>query len=253
MPRHTVALAIPHAPWHPERVGSYRRLVETLHESCPTAVQARTVISDGPRHCSVWAVDAWTWAVSTDATHFLLLQDDAVVAPNFWEHLFAILEAVPGSPIGFQAIHPVGPELAKVGIHWYTTLDMMPGVAWACPMPMLREFLQFEGRESTMNEDTIFALFCAAKGYRIHHPVPTIVDHDSTLTSLYGHDAHTHRNPCVTWRDAPLPASWALPDDVPHLGRFYQATPYNYVRYVKDWTDADADRIQGDIVQWGLK
>ena len=130
-----------------------------------------------------------------------------------------------------------------------------------------------EGADHRMNEDGLFGLFCAANRIPILHPIPTLVDHDSTLPSLVGHDQHTHRNPLVTWRavtedgdglagleDArywaprnPLIKSGSEAEkamQVPYLGRFYDATPYNYVRFVRDWTEEDADRIERDMVRF---
>lgn len=283
----SIALAIPHCPWSPERVGTMKRLTEAL--GLPEAASTtdgvapgtpcafyRAIVGPGPQHSSVWSRAAWEWAVGTGASHFLLLQEDALVAPRFWPKYHAMLAALPGEIIAFQANHPVTPHLAQAGCNWYATLDLLVGVAWSCPTETLRSFLDWcrkelkPGAEQRLNEDTLFGLFCATTRRPIWHPIPTLVDHDTSIPSLYGHDDHTHRRPPVTW-DAvmdegqglagledprywvprnPLADPHASPLAVPYLGRFYNATAGRYARWVRDARPEEADRMARDRVRF---
>jgi hypothetical protein len=44
-------------------------------------------------------------------------------------------------------------------------------------------------------------MWCIAEGHDVWHPIPTIIDHDTTIASTYANDDHAHRRPTVTWRE----------------------------------------------------
>ena len=260
-----IALGIPHCGWDPKRVESLRRLQGELAKlDGPVAGIIKIFSEPGPTKAHIWSRKMWEWAVSTGADHFLTIQDDALVAPHFWTHLTALLEAVPNNVIGLQAIHPLGPQLWAVGCNWYTTTDMIPGVSYVLPIGILRRFLAWQdhelrpGARETLNEDTLLGLFCAAEGHRIWHPVPTIVDHDSSLPSNYANERTGNRNPTCLWTKHHYPDTWTprnpLPQpngQVPHLGRFYQQTPAQFARWVKpyDKWEETVNRIENDLVK----
>lgn len=271
----TIALAVIACPWHPQRAAAAKRLCESL-EGEAYAEHSEVIHGPGPEHCSVWSNKAWDWALKTGADRFLLIQEDAVVAPRFWPKFRAMIEAVPDEVIAMQVIHPIAPHLARLGCNWFATLDAMPGVAWSCTMKTLADFMRWKveelrpGCDKRVNEDTLFALYCAAHRIPIWHPIPTLSDHDSELPSLVGHDQHTNRNSLVTWRHVTSDgdglagledARWWAPRNplvksgkealpIPYVGRFYDATPYLYMRWVKDWKEDEADRIECDLVRF---
>jgi hypothetical protein len=265
-----IALGVPHCPWDATRVQTLARLERSLGED-PPLLRYRVFGQLGPTPNHVWSEKMWMWGAEQDTTHFLTLQDDALVAPNFWRVLYAMLTALDALPdhvvIGLQAIHHLTPALAQHGCNWYTTSDCLAGVGYVLPHPLLVDFLRWRSRLrrgaiQRINEDTLIGVWCAATDRRIWHPIPTIIDHDSSIPSLYGNAGDSHRNPLVTWRDFvdrdeglesaeywipenPLPRAEGL---VPHLGRFYQATPWHVARFVPDFTDDDIERVERDVV-----
>ena len=254
----SVALAIPHCSWDPTRVATLDRLLTQLGTDSNSV--ATVVQGTGPEPSRVWFGKMTEWAVTTGADRFLTIQDDARVCLDFWRTFRAMTEAVPDQVIGLQAIHPYAPHFAERG-RWYTTSDMLAGVSWTMPMATLREMMRFEatslrpGFETRLNEDNRVAMFCAMTGRKIWHPMPTLVDHhDPTekIRSNYGHDAHGNRNSTVTWHQLEPKADvefWK-PGVVPHFGRFYQHTPAHVARNVKDWSESDMARIEGDVVKF---
>jgi hypothetical protein len=277
----TIALAIPHCSWDPDRVRTLRRLIEQLRSDEPVGLDVRVFAEDGPAHCSVWSDKMWTWGEEIGADEFITIQDDAVVAPNFWPAMLAMMSAAPREIIGLQAIHPIGPALARNGCNWYTTRDMLAGVAYRIPGPALQVFNHWrhtmlrDGTQRRINEDNIVALFVASTGGRIWHPLPTIVDHHppgEPIKSNYGHDSHANQNGTWTWREAEVPtdpAAWmprnpipavnadgspvADPPPVVHLGRFYQHTPWHLARNVVGWSEDTMRELESDVVRFAQR
>jgi hypothetical protein len=252
----TIALAIPHTAWIPERVESLERLREQLgihadelgFELDERDMRYREFTERAPN--KVWSGQLWTWGLETGAGYVLQLQDDAEVAPDFWVQLHKILAAVPDQIIGLEAAHPRGKQLAHGGCTWYTTTDMLIGVGYVLPRAILAEFLEWRASSLhdgwVIDEDMLIAVFAMCAGRRIWHPVPTIIDHDVTIASTYGHDAHVCRRPSVTWKDKPCPVDWT-PRGVPHMGRFYSHTPEIARRWVRGVTSPQLQRMRNDV------
>ena len=210
--RHTFALGLPHTPWVPERVVSYDRLRAQLLAGAHTD---HVRVFDERESNRVWSQKLWRWGVSTGASHLLQLQDDVVVAPNFWPALRAMVTAVPDQIIGLEAAHPLGPEMRRTGRAWYRTRAWLVGVGYVFPVGVMLDFLAWcdvnPDRVATTNEDSLLSHWAASIGRDIWHPVPTILDHDLGVPSTYGNDAHHEwslwRKPTVTWRDVERPAA----------------------------------------------
>jgi len=186
----------------------------------------------------VWSERMWTWAAVGVATHFLTLQDDAIVAPGFWGHLETLIALFPDQVIGLEAAYRGGESILT---SWYTTPDMLIGVGYVVPIPLLREFLVWrctlrKGAIESVTEDTLLAVWCLASGHRIFHPVPTIIDHDTEIASSYGNDHHSYRRPSVTWKDR-SPGQWRI--DYCRLPRFYAGTPRLARRWIVGATEED--------------
>lgn len=284
----SVALAIPHTPWVPERVASLLRLQEGLGILGFSADQVPISRDPWPlfhyrefrerESNSEWSRKLWTWGLETGADYLLQLQDDVIVAPRFWDHLSAMLAAVPDQIIGLEAAHPWGPRLAASGVRWYTTADMLIGVGYVIPHAVLDEFLRWRAsslvEDWQTDEDMLIACFCMATGRRIWHPIPTIIDHNVELASNYGHENHSHRRPSVTWKDLAMycpmvpvdgtaqekadltngylsePGNWSgkwRRSGTPHLGRFYDHTPALCRRIVRGFGEEQFWRAKRDI------
>jgi hypothetical protein len=243
------ALAIPHTPWRPERVETFQRLRDALgvHDdvALPEHVfEARAFTERAPNH--VWSEAMWKWGTRQGASHFVQLQDDVIPAPDFWSALRAMVEAVPDEVIGLEVAAPAARALFAEGHHWCTTADGLIGVGYVIPVALLRDFLEWRetrlksGAVQAVSEDTLIGLWCITTGRRIWHPIPTVIDHDTSIASTYGNDHHPHRRPVVTWDVLDKPADlaaveWWLdtPSQVPHLGRFYDSTPALAAQWVE--------------------
>jgi hypothetical protein len=238
----TFCLAIPHTPWIVARVKSLQRLLEQLG-SRPEHYRE---FSDREPNWS-WAGKMWEWAAETGATYFLQLQDDVIASPNFWSSIAAMVRSVPDQIIGLESVHPEAHSTRARGDCWYTTSDGLIGVGYVVPAALLRRFLYWrssrlcKGAIVSISEDTLLCTYALAEGYRIWHPVPTIIDHDTEIASTYGNDHHSHRRPTVTWRDFGANV-WPV-GNVAHVGHFYGGRVAKLARrWVIGATDDDLDR-----------
>jgi hypothetical protein len=223
-----------------------------------------------PNH--VWSAAMWDWLVTQSPGGYCLqLQDDVELAPNFRTVLEAMLQAVPNEVIGLETAHPGAMTVAREGGRWCTTADGLIGVGYVLPSALLQDFLEWCDRELklrsvlSISEDTLIGVWALATGRRIWHPVPTIIDHDLSIASTYGNDAHTMRRPSVTWRDGDIlgwsdeqledVAFWRLPLDPltgastrpHHLGRFYAATSQLATMHTRSFTLEQAKVADADV------
>lgn len=92
------------------------------------------------------------------------------------------------------------------------------------------------GAALKISEDTLIGLCAMARGRRIFHPTPTIIDHDLSIKSTYGNDIHRHRRPYATWHDFDRSTLDCDASKAVHLGRFYPSNHWLCRQYVYDWT-----------------
>lgn len=209
------ALAIPHSPWIPERVESMQRLWSQLH--FPPRDLAEDVNDYAPNHVrlftdrepnAIWSLKMWQWLYDTNAEWCLSLQDDTEVASCFWSALdtmIQVIEPLGAEVLGLSSVHPVQAEIARQGHRWYRTASHLVGWAYAIKREALGDFLRWRALNPdavrTFTEDSLLNHFVNVSGRATWHPVPTIVDHDTTIESSYGNDKHVHRRPWISWRD----------------------------------------------------
>lgn len=196
-----IALGLPHTPWIPERVVSLERLMEQITTGDEPA---KMRIFDERATNKVWPIKMWRWGLETGATHFLTLQDDVLVSPDFWPTLRAMIEANPLRILGLSAVHPLGPEMARQGHRWYRTKSWLVGWAYVLPREDLAEFVGHVDANpeevAAKNEDQMLNDWILATGRDCWQPVPSPVDHDTSIASTYSNDDHSHRRTTVTWR-----------------------------------------------------
>jgi hypothetical protein len=238
------SVAISHSPWLEARVESFKRLTTALdlepHETGeglyrPGCVSSAKIFQDREPNWS-WSEKMWRWASMTAATHCLFLQDDVIPMPGFWSALEAMVGANPDAIIGLETAHPAAEPLRDEGANWMTTADGLIGVAYVIPRETLKKFLLWRssalkpGAVEAVSEDSLIGLYAAAHGLKIWHPIPTIIDHDVSIPSTYGNEAHKNRRPSVKWAAQEedwlaQKARWNVGVKVPHLGLYYAATP----------------------------
>jgi len=214
----SIALAIPHTPWVPERVDSYQRLYadllvgENKDRGCGGTPFAFCTFQERESN-RVWSQKLFRWALESGASHLLQLQDDAMVAPRFWSILRAMIEAQPTRIIGLEATHPLTPVQHRAGRRWYRD-HWLIGVGYVIPCWQLERYVEWcerhPERVAKTNEDSLLSEWSYEDGVDIWHPIPTIIDHDIGLPSTYKNDGHyeysMYRRPLVTWRDVDSPA-----------------------------------------------
>jgi hypothetical protein len=254
----TIALGIPHTPWVPERVKSVNRLAHALGFGWGESgvyyeqknIHAFRPFTDREPNWS-WSERLWRWGYETGAAHLLQLQDDVIVDGDFWSHLKRMLEVVPDQVIGLESVHNACAMLRDAGHHWYTTSDGLIGVGYVLPHAVLKEFLEWRATclrpnaYTQVSEDTLIDMFCLSTHRRVYHPVVTIIDHDTGLSSTYGNDDHTHRRPALSTVRGDGPADWSS-TMIPHLGRFYELTARACRRHVLGFHADDMIRALED-------
>jgi hypothetical protein len=197
----SISLAVPHTPWIPARVESMQRVRE-FTGGWPWAFR----VFDERATNKEWPRTMWRWLVSTDSEWCLTVQDDTL-APAYFRHaLLAMLPHVGANAVlGLSAVHPIGPEIARQGGRWYRTRSWCVGWGYAMRRNDLAEFLMWMGARpqlvATCNEDDLLNRWVGETGRTTWHPVPSILDHDTSIESTYENDSHVHRRSTVTWRD----------------------------------------------------
>lgn len=212
-----VALGIPHAKHIEGRPQSLARLYEMLGDS--HGITCR-VFSERESN-RAWARRMWEWFASTGVEWCLQLQDDVIVGPRFWEALTAMLMGFQHDCIGLEAAHPAGKLLAAQGHRWYRTRAWVVGVGWVLRRTVVEELLQWDG-PADLNEDDYIGAFLNHTGRDAYHPIPTIIDHDTSVPSAYDNDKHALRRPTVLWHEYPEnvlvdPDFWRMDQEVPML------------------------------------
>lgn len=210
----TIALAIPHTPWVPERVESMARVrmslgyasVDTCKECCVISQVEHYQEFTERASNKVWPRKMWQWGIDTGADWFLTLQDDVLLPDFFWPALKALLPHVGvNGVLGLSAVNPMGPEIARQGHRWYRTQSGIIGWAYAMRRADLVEFCAwFDAHPelvTKLNEDDLLNKWVIDTKRSAYHPVPTLVDHDTSIDSQYSNDQHAHRRASVTWRD----------------------------------------------------
>jgi hypothetical protein len=253
------ALAIPHTPWVPARVESMARLINTLRSDLPRSLMGTRKVFDEKAANWEWSEKLWQWAVDQRGpafrcTHLVQLQDDVIPHEHFFELLEGMIGEVPKEVVCLETIHPASVALASQGIPWMTTSDGMVGVGYVVPLDVLGAFLEWRstalkpGALQAVNEDTLLGVFCLATGRKIWSPIPTILDHDVSLASTYGNDAHTMRRPLVRANEKATPEIWRWGDAIapPHFGHIWGATAKLALRWVKDFTRDKYDAAMAD-------
>jgi hypothetical protein len=208
------SLGVIHAPHAPDREEMLDRLLHRLHP-LPKRVLPLCVHQElePPR---MWARRAWQWALSTSADFHVVINDDVNAPPIFWPALSAMLEHLPPRTVlGLATVSPAQTEWHARGERWLT--DGHGVVGWA--YGMWREDMQLLVDEEAKlppdhrspghdeckpdcphwHEDSWMTETLSKHGRSVWHPIPSIVQHDTTLASMYGNDHHKTRRAPVTW------------------------------------------------------
>ena len=131
----------------------------------------------------------------------LVLEDDAILHPDFWARANAMLEDCPTNVVGFYSQnwksdpeHPAGEPWKIMG-----GAEYRPHVARAMRLPLVRDFIQayyplyLDLRSKWGNKvtvmDSLQGNFLQERGEKVAVAMPNLVDHDPKSESMLGHHA----------------------------------------------------------------
>lgn len=221
---------------HPRR----RHLAEQLCRAHPEL--GLTIVSDpDPAGApSAWRTARRAWsAVSPDATHHLVLQDDLVLASGFAETLTAAIESRPRDAIslfvewGSRTASAI--RVASVhGRSWAPVVDdYIPCAALVLPTQIARGFSRFAAETSSESDpdDVVLLDYLASVGVQPVALVANPVEHD-LVESVVGNTIMGLRR-SVNFVDRPAPPTDSIVDEL-------DAVPYY------DWWDQQAAMFVAD-------
>ncbi|MEO3764210.1 hypothetical protein [Streptomyces sp. B5E4] len=163
---------------------------------------------------------AWA-AIAPGATHHLVVQDDAHLAPGFAGHVTALLERHPDRAVSLSVLW-VSPynsyRVRQAAVGGYASVrlapwEWVPSLALALPADTARELAAYLGGfpDDTRDDDEHIAVFCAERGIPVVAPVPHVLDH-GIGPSVAGNDHHGIRLAVACAAGPVATAHWAGPE-----------------------------------------
>jgi hypothetical protein len=204
---------------------------------------------DGPPTSLRTAVRAWS-AVAAEHTHQLVLQDDAIPAPGFFERVQDVVEAVPDAAIAlFTSWSSRNGAAVRLGAlrdasFVRATDEYTPTVALVLPADIARGYAGYAAAYGEgWSDDVTMLRYLRSCGVPCYLSVPNLVEHDD-VPSVASNDAHgLRRAACYT--GAPVGSGWAAGDRLlePTIVPFVKyGTALCAVRSGGSWMTHDAER-----------
>jgi hypothetical protein len=211
---------------HPRRARAARALCEQHPELALRVVADPR--PDEPPSTLRTARLAWQ-AVSPEATHHLVLQDDAVLCRNFADHVHELILAHPGQALClFTEWGSLSADAVRLAVLSGSALtpavdDYLPCVALVLPADHARGFAEFAAAKATDEDpdDVVLLAYAQSAGLDSLVPVAGLVEHSNPV-SIAGNDALGPRSSVCFADDLPAPAQVVgpvlnLPDTLPHF------------------------------------
>lgn len=208
------AFSVAHAGHVPERKPGLDRLLAAL----PSGAH----VESAPGKPHEWSERQWKGAIAQGRTHCALLNDDVIPCDGFLDVLDAAVRAQPKAILNLYNLHPLAAEADARGFRWLTSPDGLIGNAYVLPTSTLEEFLVWRslvlkpGAVEELSEDQLVNMFAMTTERLIWHTVPSLVDHDPQIASLFPKNMQ-HRA-SVGPRPG-MPRDWR--SDALHTGRFF--------------------------------
>jgi len=159
---------------------------------------------DGPPTSLRTAVRAWS-SVADDSTHHLVLQDDAIPAPAFFDRIQDLVEAAPDAAIAlftsWGSRNGAAVRLGALrGAPWVrATGEYTPTVALVLPADVARGYAGYAaGYGEGWSDDVTMLRYLRSRGVPCYLSVPNLVEHDD-VPSVASNDTHgLRRAACYT-------------------------------------------------------
>ncbi|MEE1822593.1 hypothetical protein PUR61_10375 [Streptomyces sp. BE20] len=169
---------------------------------------------DGPPTGLRTAVAAWS-SVPAGSTHHLVLQDDAVLTPGFFDHVRAAAEAAPDAALSFythwQSRNAAAVRLAVLSGHRWApaTGEYTPTVVLLLPAPVAAGFGAYAREHgATWADDVVMSRYLREHGVPTYLSAPNLADH-ADVPSMHANGGHGPRRAACFAPVAPG-ASWEL-------------------------------------------
>lgn len=180
---------------HPDRAGQVDALRESLGQLVPVSWDAWG--SPHRDHDRIWGVARRAWEMHDQAADWhLLLQDDAIVAPDLLEAITKGLEHVPpqaivslyigtGRPLSW-VWQRLGARADSEGASWIVGPRSMWGVALALPTALIGDMIAYGDRQHGLADDMRVGRWARRQRLEAWFPWPSLVNHPDG-DSLVGH------------------------------------------------------------------
>ena len=133
------------------------------------------------------------WGVGKGAWH-LVIQDDAILTPCFFENIVAAIEALPQKTLISLYVGQARPWPLKITTavnraedgDWLRHWMLLWGVAIIIPTDHIEPMLEFVA-DRQEPYDTRIGMFYQRNMMEVYYTIPSLVDHDDGQRSLLGH------------------------------------------------------------------
>ncbi len=161
---------------------------------------------------------AWERGIGRGDWH-LVLQDDAILTPNFYENIEGAIKALPTAKTMISLYvgqaKPLGRRVKEAVAKCYHATwlkhNMLTwGVGVVMPSDHIEPMLEMvsEKRWATTPYDVRIGMFYQRNIIPIYYTMPSLVDHDEGLGSLLEHDVPSNEPPRVAHRLAEGLVAW---------------------------------------------
>ena len=124
----------------------------------------------------------------------VVIQDDAILTPNFYENIVSAINNVPTKTVislYTGKARPLGPRVASAVARckdetWLTYWLLLWGVGIVLPTSHIEPLLEFVA-DRTEPYDTRIGIFYQRNRIPVYYTMPSLVDHDDDMPSLLDH------------------------------------------------------------------
>lgn len=161
---------------------------------------------------------AWKHAAESDATHAVILQDDAVPVTDFRKHVARAAQERPDSLISLytgnhrprdEDVTRAVTQAERLGASWLSAETLFWGVGVLVPTRLISEILE-SCKDSKLPYDQRIGLWALKTGSKVLYTHPSLVDHADRATSVAGRKPDqgvrvAHKVGIPSWNDVTVP------------------------------------------------